>query len=519
MTIEQKISAIIEDCCAIDPSLHDREAELRPIVRRLIESQPDTKFDAAFAKRLRQTVLAQAAEGGIRRSSLFDRIRDRLRETRRQDVFVLGGAALGLVLAVSLTVRSVGLQMRGDVTDGTAIGLAPQGGTGIRVLADAAFGSLATVSLPPSPSSDAAVSESGTLGLTAESAPAGAPAAVVATRPQSGGGAKMIAPVEPYPAPVSFRFVYKGELGALEAKTPVYRRVKGFPRDGATAAVLGRVTGGMLDLAKLENASVQNFNIVEDREFGYSVFVDANEGTVSFGQHWPKWPHPGNECGNDEECYRRAASTPDRLPSDEAIIAAADRFLSDYGISRDGFGTPEVRHEWKLQYANASPEDFRPIPDSIPVVYAAVLDGLTLHDESGSTTGIVVNVNLRHMRVDNVWGLTSNVFERSYYDAETDAARLIAAAQNGGLFGGWSDPSAKVVEIELGAPETVLTRTWKYNADGTSVELLVPSLRFPVLNPPPEDPWFRRAVIVPLAKELLDASAPVPMPLPAVMTK
>ena len=61
------------------------------------------------------------------------------------------------------------------------------------------------------------------------------------------------------------------------------------------------------------------------------------------------------------------------------------------------------------------------------------------------------------------------------------------------------------MDIELGNPEVVLTSYWKDNGDGTGGQMLyVPALRFAVLNPPKDQPWFRKAVTVPLAKDLLD---------------
>src|SRR5512135_3708209 len=148
MTTEQKIAAIIEDCCAIDPAFHGREAELRPLIARLLESQPDTKFDDAFAKRLRDAVLAQAASHApAPKPTLWDR----LRHLKRDDVFVLGGAALGLVLAATLTVSSLsGGAPKGSVqlasvprSDSFAAPAPEKAGVTVTPLAAGAFGSVA----------------------------------------------------------------------------------------------------------------------------------------------------------------------------------------------------------------------------------------------------------------------------------------------------------------------------------------------------------------------------------------
>lgn len=520
MTIEQKIAAIIEDCCAVDPAFHGREAELRPLIARLLESQPDTKFDDAFAERLRDAVLAQAASHAPA-SKLT--IWDRLRHLKRDDVFVLGGAALGLVLAAVLTVSSfMGGGSRGTVqvasvprSDSFSASAPAKAGVTVTPLASNAFGSV-TSSGSAADGSKAAATGPG----FGRGGGGGGIAPSAAAVPMAVDGKVAILPGDYQP--VNYRFVYKGELKAPDASVDVYRRVKGFPAGSAPLATLSQTAAGTVDLTGLESAALQSFTLSENRDFGYMVTVDTREGMVNFSQDWLKWPHPEARC-QDEACMRQYRLTAEQMPGDAAVIGVADAFLQQYGIAKDLYGTPEVRSEWRVMYAAAADKTSVYLPDSLSVVYPLKLDGKTVQDNDGNASGLNVSVNVRHMRVDGLWGLTSSAYERSAYPAETDVKRLAGFVEQGGIWGGWNaDPAAKTVEIELGDPEIVLTQSWKAREDGMSDELYVPALRFQVLNPPKDQPWFRKAVIVPIVKETLDAATQpgtTPEPRPVLMTK
>lgn len=518
MTTEQKIAAIIEDCCAIDPAFHGREAELRPLIKRLLESQPDTKFDDAFAKRLRDAVLAQAASHAPAAKPSFW---ERLRHLKRDDVFVLGGAALGLVLAVVLTVSSLSIgapkgsiQLAAVPRSDSFAAPAPAPVTGITVtpLASGAFGSVAGSGV----SAGGAQTATGP-GFGRGGGGGGIAAAPVA-QPSAAGGKVAVMPIDYQP--INYRFVYKGELSAPDASVDVYRRVKGFAGGSVPLAALGKISAGTVDLTGLETAALQNFTLTENREFGYMVMVDANEGTVSFGQNWLKWPHPENSC-TDDKCMQQYRLTPEQMPGDAAAIAVADDFLRQYGIAKDSYGTPEVRSDWRVMYAAATDKTSVYLPDSVAVVYPLKLDGKPVQADDGAAYGMTVSVNVRHMRVDGMWGLSSGAYERSSYPSETDTKRLMAFVEQGGIWGGWNaDPAAKTVDVQLGDPEIVLTLSWKPREDGMSDELYVPALRFPVLNPPADQPWFRKAVLVPLVKETLDAAVqPGAVPEPPALIR
>jgi len=499
MTTEQKISIIIEDCCAADPSLHGREAELRPIVRALLEAQPDTKFDKNFAARLRKQVLAKAKSTPSGAKTFFDR----LKNLNRNDVFVLGGAALGLVLAVTLaTTAAIGNKgvKRVELAHVTPQPSMPAGtSAGITSLSDGAFGDLRGAS-----PQQLDAGRGGTMGLASNAVPAPSdPASAIAPDKLT---------IMPAPTPVNYRFVYSGEIALPGEKVQVYRRVKGF--SGGSPASLFPMVQNVVDLTRLQDPKIQNFSLIDDREFGYNVYVEALEGAVSFSQYWPKWPHPENTC-RDEACFEQYRLKPGDMPANDAIVGAAEAFLSDYGIARDAFGAPEVRDDWRQQLAAADGAvDRIYVPENVSVVYPTKIGGMTVDEGNGVSTGMSVTVNVRHMRADGAWGITSNAYESSAYPAETDMDRLRTFIEKGGVWGFWQNPEAETVDVVLGEPATVLVRIWKTRDDGMGEELFVPALRFPIVKPPTDGSlWGRTAVLVPLAKDMLE-EGPVGRPMP-----
>lgn len=501
MTTEQKIARIIEDVCAADPSLHEREQELRPVVRAILEAQPDTKFDEAFAARVRAQVLAEASKGRPAKPSFLDR----LRGVDRSAFFVLGTAALGLVLAVSLaTVSALGIRIGGkpagiaQVAPSDSFKPLEHKTSGVVALADGAFGRLQGIPASPPPEA---------VGLGGGGGGVGRPAPMAAE-----GVDKTMMPIAP--EAVALRYVYKGDITPPAGKVTVYRRVKGF---GSSASTVLSATRGIVDLSKLGDAKLQSFNVIDDREFGYNVFVDAADGAVTFSQYWPKWPHPEAQC-QDDECFKRVQLRPEQMPPDDRIIGIADAFLDQFGIAKDGYGAPVARNDFQRSLALAGGDASKVyVPESVPVVYPIVIDGLRVHEQSGEVTGMLVGVNIRQMKVDNAWGITSNSYESSSYEGETDAAKLRAYLEHGGTL--YESPAAKTVDVPVGDPENVLVRVWRSHDDGTADELYMPALRFPVLEAPKDQPWTPSAVIVPLAKEAIEQAPPVVMPFDQPMTR
>lgn len=321
----------------------------------------------------------------------------------------------------------------------------------------------------------------------------------------------MVAPEEPF----AFTFVYAGDPLTLEdATVAVLRRQKGS--GAASADAVRGIFPNLADFGRFENLKVQTVSAFEDKPYGMTVYADTLEESISISQHYPRWPHPEQNC-RDQACYESFRIRESDLPSDAEAIAAAETVLAAYGISKEGYAAPEVRTDWRRWYELMADKSQYWFPEAISVTYPMLSGGMRVVDESGASYGMTVNVNVREDRADGVWNLYSKNYESSAYDAETDSAAILAAAARGGV-NGWQPEAGsgvRMIEVRLGTPERVMLRTWQYGGDGSGRELLVPALRFPALDAtapygvPPE------AVVIPLAKELLvrQGDFGIPMPL------
>ncbi len=356
-----------------------------------------------------------------------------------------------------------------------------------------------------------------------------------AARPQSGGGSEMAvgfaAPstsggmgggmggdskmIYPYPE-VNYKYEYKGEaLPEIAADQAVFKRVKGL--DGSPSnSILDLIRLGLFNLQKLSSVSLENLTLTENRENGYSVNLNFVEGSANLYENWKMWNSPDRQC-RDEACYNKYRLRFSDVPDDAAIISVADKFIADYGISRDRYGAPKIQDYWRQDYLRSPDKNNYYIPDVISIVYPYVIDNKVVYDESGMSTGLNVAVNIRKMLVSNVGEITTQQYLSSPYAGFTDHDKILALAEKGGFrnYYGYPIPlqeqagQTKVTTVELGTPVLGMMRFWKYDIIGTSDELYIPALIFPVTNRE-EIGFYRESVIVPLVKEIIENDTPPP---------
>ena len=507
----KRLETLLEELYAIEPELRAQDAALRRLAIELIAAKPDASVDERFIERLRGELLARAS--AVTPAFNFMNIL-----TAKNTRFLVPSLAV-LTLAVVGTIawQSVKQPSRSS----GSLALAP---TMMR-MPSGAFGKLGA-SAPGNLTSE--TSGNAALGRDMATAPAftsGVAQAVpvpAALPPMAGGGAgvagdaKMIAPDW---IPTIYSYVYKGDaIEKLEAQVDVYRRVKGVPSNSPIAALQG-MNLGLIDLGKAKDGFVQSFAIAENRDQGYVFNIDPQEGTVNVYQN-NKWISPLMRCMS-QECYEQNRLKESDMLSDEDAVKAADAFLSEYGVSKADYGAPVVMNQWRVQYmaADAATRSSYWFPENVSVVYPTLVNGKIAYDEGGAPSGMTVNVDIRSKRAQGVWNLTTRAYQVSSYAAETDAKRLIAAAENTDNYYGAEMPgNAKKVEMELGTPTLAYVHTWQQAGDA-GAEVLVPALVFPIKNAPKD--FWRQNVIVPLAKDLLDArtggGTPMPVDRPIMM--
>jgi hypothetical protein len=514
------LDSILEDLYAIDPALRGHEAQLRPLVEMLLKNNPGQTPDAAFVEELRGKLRQHAValtERRHSRSSFFSF------STMNPFSAAIGGAVVAAVVLVPGLLLIPGLS-------GPDTSVPPTGGTplfsyAVTPVGDNAFGNLAEGSMVASGRGQGGGGGGNVAMDAATTAPAPAVAESDASNKMMAGGTAdrmMIAPEI-----TEYDYSFAGELPALDAEVGVLKRKKNIS-SVSLSSMLGSMNMGMIDLSSFGDAKLDNVNFFQDKNKGYSISINLKEGHVGINQYWPRWPHPESEC-RDEACYQRLRVKISELPSEEATIAIANTFLKDHGVDASLYGAPEVDMQWKTEYDRQTDKSQAWVPDQMRVIYPQLVEGKTTYEEYGGKAGLSVGVSVREKQVVDVWGLMSQSYDRSQYAGVTDKATVTNYLANFEKFinkeGMPASTKYKTVKVALGTPTTGYVKMYKQDGQ-EGFDIYVPALVFPVESVEGNEPFYRQAITVPLAKELLEerlkqqqgigGGEPMPIPRPLI---
>lgn len=479
------IDEILEDLFRIDPSLKKHKKEIERLVAAMLSAKPDTRFDAAFARQLKSQLLAGESEAVMARHTA------RVSDLMQKWIYGFGGAAVALVLVVAIMNAGIGQPNIAVNHGNTELFMAKT-----VALPRNAFGTLTSATPSGVPMRETANAPAFGMGGGGSAGSSVAPVTPLPTDSANMTDAKMIAP-----NPVIYDFVYKGDDLKLEqTQGDVFMRLKGA---SASFMVSNLASMGLnlVNINSFNNLKLAMFQVLEDKPNGLMLNVDMNDESVSIYQNWLKWDY--NQ------------TPPSQAPSDEETIRIARDFLTAHGIDASIYGEPSVDHRWDMvQPVERSATMPVYIPSDLTVRFPLKLNGVAVREQYGDEYGLFVNVNIALKTVSGVTNLTTQRYEKSSYDLETDSARILKLAQQGGSPWYWQpDESVKHVEVELGTPVNVYMRYWL--ADGnTSKELYVPALYFPVKEKPQDAPYLQDGITVPLVKEVLDQYGQTPEIMP-----
>lgn len=512
----KQLKEILEELYALDVNLRSKEKELIAIIDRITAQRPEVKFDQAFRRRLRAEIMRLAtppAENKILTNLIFN-----FNLMMKKIIFSAAGAALAVMLLVSAF--SYIYEPGAPINRPLALNFK------VSSLGDKAFGALTTV-----PESGAAGEslDQGVAEPANQSASIGSAGGIVKGSPASraigmggGGGVAesgqaMIMPPYEYK---NYSFVYKGGQINVPDKLDVLKRIKGVKVSVNMPTLLNGLNFGLADIGSFAGLNVQNINLIQSQDKGYIVSVFPDEGSISIYQNWETWP--AGKCFGDGNCFERQRVSLSGIPSNEELVKIADAFLTEHNIDKSLYGEPEVskNNNWKIMYETYPDKANFYFPENIEVIYPLKLNDKFVYDEyNGVKQGLSVSINVKEKKVASIYNLTSQNYQSSAYEMETDAQKLITYAEQGGVNNYLYGNTTKSEELELGDPEIGYIRYYNYK-QGENVELLIPALYFPINNPPQDSNFFRQAIVIPLAKEILaerqinNIVGPEPRPMP-----
>lgn len=523
--MKTSMKTFLTDLYEIDPTLKTHEAEIIPLVEKLMKSDPAVEPDSAFVKRLRMQLKNRAAELSAPASAKFSRW-----------LYAFGGALTAAVVIPVAFVAMNNMKPTLQMNDGTTIF-----SYSVKDEGKEAFGALSLISRddmtsarPPQGKIMAVGGESMPSLATEVPAPQDvktvtatarmegvaandmavmpdSPVAAPAMTPPSIGiapDAKMIAP---YPM-TTYSYVYEGELPTLSPSVAVYKRITA----GTTvpySALAKSLKLGNIDLGSFDGMSMDSVTFSQNKSFGYQMTINLRESSVSLDQQWNQWPQ--SKCTTDA-CFQAERVKLSDVPSEDQLIAAANAFIKDHGIDMTHYGTPSVDMQWKRDYDAAPSKNDAWIPDQMRVMYPVMIDGQAVSDQSGMPYGISVNVHTKLRKVVSVYGLMSRDYAKSEYAGVTDAKQITEYLSKLDQYGWAPEPGTKVQKatVTLGTPVMGYSVYYKYEAD-TTYELLIPSLTFPIQDVKGgEEYFYRRSVVIPLAAEMLTQQQDIGRPMP-----
>lgn len=423
---------ILDELYILDPALKAHATELERVVVELLRLKPDTKIDDEFKAALWERLAIRT----VKRRALIPTMPPRF-------VWLTGAVCLVLVAGSGYVLLKQGPGKVGISRQPMAV----------ERLGKQAFGGIAYQG------SNAAQPErsGGGSAATTMAFDSGLKAAPSAIQPVS---------------PTIHKYVYKGgSLAKLPPEMDVLKRSVANGPSMPLRTFLKDSGFALLDAATLKNGSVQNMTV---KDGDYLFTIDQNMVTVSVSRF---------RSGNAKVATDIAPSSGrvgTALPPKSDLIRIADSFLSKYGISKDGYGSPEV-----LRYEEAGTGEFP--SEVLSVLYPLNLNGKEVYESYGEKAGLRVEVNVGDNKVEYVQSIRPYRFLASAYKAETDNAKIIGQAESGNmLYGravGTELPDLNIAYGELGTPVLAYTVTRTYT-DGQEQELMVPAYVFPVTKQP-----------------------------------
>ncbi len=524
--MKKNLKQFLEELYQLDPSLQAKEEQLLKILDEMLTNRPNAHFDEAFKAELHRKIRAEISlEKG------------HIRTTHWKNTLIgffagAGGVAFAafavfqfvnppaVINTSTVSPQAISTTALAEVDFGFKAEQKP----------NQAFGAIRFSDQPTSKDAkglEAGKSSGGGMRYTAV-APTAAPAAT--SRPSGAPEATSVTPAtEPATLKMSstdsriamppyemktYKYIYSGSgLVIKDSEMSVYQKQKNTLTSAEAQSLLSNFKVSSIDLSKFSDLLVNSIDLAENKQFGHTINMNFGEGTMFISKNWTKWPQINCQ---DDACYKANQTKLADVPSDDASLAIAAKFLKDYKLDVSAYGKPFVNNDWKKQYEAATDKSTAYVPDAVTVMYPLVIDGKTVYEEYGQAKGMTLTIDIKSGIVSDVSGIEKLNFASSKYSVETDFKKILEVASKGGRNGfsfpypiASTDDTTKVttIDVKLGEPTMSFTHIYEYK-DGESNEYIVPALIFPVTQTPKEGEYFSDKIIVPIVKDFFESKNP-----------
>lgn len=488
MEKEKFIQQVLRDLYAVDAKLEEHESNLIKIIDALIKTKPEAELDEQYRIKLKKELLAKAAEiASIKNSQSGYAVNSWLPKYMGWYSFSLAMFILAFIVPtiIMLTDHSAKTLFTSKFNFRSMK-------VSINPIGDRAFGSLSGSSSANTKSDTGSRAYGAGSGESAQS-----------STPTS--DLKIIDGIMPPYEYKVYRYDYKGKEFVIEdSAMAVLKRNKNASLFNGENKIISGLSSGYMDFGSLGLNKIESANMVGTGEYPMMVYIDQNNGSISLSEYWPVWQKKIYPCqSNDQKCFDAQRIKISEVPNDDVILRLADEFISEHNVNMENYEAGLVENRWREEYLKSANKDNYYIPETISVIYPLKVESKEIFNSSGEREGLRVNINIKLRRVSGLWGLNTKEYDSSNYPIEQDKDRILKLAAKGDLYSWEPGPDAKIVNLDLDTPQLIYLVHYNYN-DGANEELLVPALSFPIKNIPQEEYFYKKFVVIPLVKEILD---------------
>jgi hypothetical protein len=452
--MNKSIPDILKDLYEIDPHLKTQKTELEYAVSAILAGKPDTHFDSGFAAELRAKLVSTKIKPMPVASPYSSFILSRA-------FYGIIGSALTILIVVPFTYvatqkatspnKSIVLNPFSTQVKDLSSGLSPKqqvSNKGIN-----AFGKLALIP-----------TETFSGSSTSSSVIANSTSSALFTLKTASFKKQTIA------------FEYKGDTISLtDTQGKVFKRTKGIDSGKQLAEMIKQGAFDLTNLSTFDNLNIKNINLAEDKADGYAIGINFEEGEIIVNPNKSYW--------NDTK-----AATTTKIDAAD-LLSFARQFIKVHSIDTSVYGMPIAG-------------------DNNQVIYPLIIENKQVFEADGTPFGLVFIIDPHTQKVSRVLNMTSQTYDSSLYNLETDFSQVVGAATTSlsvpQHIKSLSNTKTASTTAILGTPKLVLVRTMTQDkATGATTELFVPAYSFPVTYPDTYVGHGPTSVFIPLVKDFL----------------
>ncbi len=504
---ELKVNEILFDLYMVDENLKEYEEELKDIILEVYHSKPNTDFDEIFKQNLKEEILIKIQS--LKRDNLNRKINlsnDLPKESNiilfmKKFNYILGGAGISTltILVVAYFMINSGQLILKDNLENVNKNSSPDFlqneikdqiiDISIKNIGKNAFGEIKMSEMREFSNNQKDAGNSN-LSIATEQTIEKSETPLLITKIALDENSENIN--TPY-TPEYYTYNYTDSIDKLNYSIDGLEVLKKI-NSNSTNFDYKNVNISNLNLSQFNNLKLNNLALDEDKENGYSIYFNFNDGSLSINKNWQKWPNVN---------YDKNLKISD-IPSDESIIKIANDFVFKYNINTKNYGKPEIVNDWKQYYEQSEDKNNYYIPNSIGVIYPLIINGKQVYESYGGKVGMTVNVDVLSKKVDSLYGIQTQNYESSKYDLETDPNKLLEIIKIGGevFYPKYSlESNAKEISSNVKNPSISYMRTYKYN-NNTSFELYIPAMILDIENTINNN--YRKNIVIPLTKDSIE---------------